>query len=218
MGARCRDRGVGRRGVHQAAAWRPRPRSNFPRLGHCGNVEHRVPRADRDLPHLADRARRAGRARRAQDQLDVDAKATSQVTVDARSQGRRHDGAARHSRADGDAARPTSPRPRVHRSSATTSPRRSAEQPLLEINVVGPYTPGALLKIVDDQLMPRLSSVPGIASVLAATAARRTASPFRTTRRCCTSSISTRRRWSRALTSAKQVGTARPDQAAARWR
>jgi HAE1 family hydrophobic/amphiphilic exporter-1 len=45
-------------------------------------------------------------------------------------------------------------------------PEALSEQQLLEINVVGPYTPGALLKIVSDQLMPRLSSVPGVASVL----------------------------------------------------
>jgi HAE1 family hydrophobic/amphiphilic exporter-1 len=44
------------------------------------------------------------------------------------------------------------------------APTNLQEQPLLEINVVGPYTPGALRKIVDDILEPRLASVPGISS------------------------------------------------------
>lgn len=46
-------------------------------------------------------------------------------------------------------------------------PEELTAQQLLEINVVGPYTPGALSKIVQDDLVPRLSSVPGVSSVRA---------------------------------------------------
>ncbi len=38
-------------------------------------------------------------------------------------------------------------------------------QPLLEINLVGPYTPGTLERIVTEKITPRISALPGIASV-----------------------------------------------------
>jgi multidrug efflux pump subunit AcrB len=44
-------------------------------------------------------------------------------------------------------------------------PEELTEQSLLEINVTGPYTPGALAKIAEDRVVPRLSALPGIAGV-----------------------------------------------------
>ncbi|HEY4101938.1 MAG TPA: efflux RND transporter permease subunit [Gemmatimonadales bacterium] len=44
-------------------------------------------------------------------------------------------------------------------------PKDLQQQPLLEVNVVGPYTPGALARVVRDILEPKLSSIPGIAGV-----------------------------------------------------
>lgn len=44
-------------------------------------------------------------------------------------------------------------------------PEELTEQSLLEINVTGPYTPGALAKIAEDRIVPRLSALPGIAGV-----------------------------------------------------
>lgn len=40
-----------------------------------------------------------------------------------------------------------------------------AEQPLLQYTVSGPYTPGALARVVKDQVEPRLTAVPGVAGV-----------------------------------------------------
>ena len=39
------------------------------------------------------------------------------------------------------------------------------QQPLLEVNVVGPYTPGTLAKAVDDLVTPRLATIPGIGTI-----------------------------------------------------
>ena len=39
------------------------------------------------------------------------------------------------------------------------------QQPLLEVTIVGPYTPGTLAKFVNDIVRPRLATVPGIARV-----------------------------------------------------
>lgn len=39
------------------------------------------------------------------------------------------------------------------------------EQPLLEYTVSGPYTPGTLTKLVDDEIRPRLATVPGVSGV-----------------------------------------------------
>ena len=44
-------------------------------------------------------------------------------------------------------------------------PEELTEQPLLLINVVGSYTPGALKKIAEDYVVPYLGSLPGISSV-----------------------------------------------------
>jgi len=44
-------------------------------------------------------------------------------------------------------------------------PEELTEQNLMEINVTGPYTPGALAKIAEDRVVPRLSALPGIAGV-----------------------------------------------------
>lgn len=38
-------------------------------------------------------------------------------------------------------------------------------QPLLEINLVGPYTPGTLERVVTERISPRVSALPGVASV-----------------------------------------------------
>lgn len=45
------------------------------------------------------------------------------------------------------------------------TPPDVATQPLLEINVVGPYTPGTLAKMVGETVMPALTNLPGISSV-----------------------------------------------------
>ncbi len=47
-------------------------------------------------------------------------------------------------------------------------PEDLAEQPLLQYTVSGPYTPGALEKIVEDQVTPRLEAVPGVSGVQSA--------------------------------------------------
>lgn len=39
------------------------------------------------------------------------------------------------------------------------------EQPLLQYSLAGPYTPGTLSKLANDQLKPRLTSIPGVASI-----------------------------------------------------
>ncbi len=44
-------------------------------------------------------------------------------------------------------------------------PEDLAEQPLLQYTVAGPYTPGALQKIVEDQVTPRLQAVTGVSTV-----------------------------------------------------
>jgi multidrug efflux pump subunit AcrB len=64
-----------------------------------------------------------------------------------------------------EALKPDFPRAAVPPHVSNYVPEDLTEQQLLEINVVGPYTPGALAKIVNDRLVPRLSSVPGISSV-----------------------------------------------------
>jgi HAE1 family hydrophobic/amphiphilic exporter-1 len=56
--------------------------------------------------------------------------------------------------------------PREARQSLRVSqyvPEDLAEAPLLEINVTGPYTPGALSKITEDIVVPRFAALPGIA-------------------------------------------------------
>jgi HAE1 family hydrophobic/amphiphilic exporter-1 len=42
-------------------------------------------------------------------------------------------------------------------------PEELRESPLFEINVTGPYTPGALTQITEDQVVPRFASLEGIA-------------------------------------------------------
>ncbi|MCA9723051.1 MAG: efflux RND transporter permease subunit, partial [Gemmatimonadetes bacterium] len=37
------------------------------------------------------------------------------------------------------------------------------ESPLMELNVTGPYTPGALTKIAEDVVVPRFATLDGIA-------------------------------------------------------
>lgn len=44
-------------------------------------------------------------------------------------------------------------------------PEDLREEPLLEVNVVGPYTPGALQRIAEDRVEPRLASIEGISDV-----------------------------------------------------
>ncbi|MGH7562611.1 MAG: efflux RND transporter permease subunit [Gemmatimonadales bacterium] len=44
-------------------------------------------------------------------------------------------------------------------------PEELEEQPLLQYTVSGPYTPGALRRIADEQIVPRLSAVAGVGSV-----------------------------------------------------
>ncbi|HEX6053574.1 MAG TPA: efflux RND transporter permease subunit [Gemmatimonadaceae bacterium] len=44
-------------------------------------------------------------------------------------------------------------------------PQNLEEQPLLMFTVSGPYTPGTLQKLADEQVNPRLSSVPGVAGI-----------------------------------------------------
>jgi len=41
------------------------------------------------------------------------------------------------------------------------------EQPLLQYSLAGPYTPGTLTRLADEQLKPRLTAVPGVSSVTA---------------------------------------------------
>ncbi len=45
------------------------------------------------------------------------------------------------------------------------TPEELQVQPLLEINLVGPYTPGTLERIVKDRIVPRIAALPGIANV-----------------------------------------------------
>jgi len=45
------------------------------------------------------------------------------------------------------------------------TPEGLEEPPLLQVEVSGPYTPGTLQKLLLDQVSPRLSAVPGVASV-----------------------------------------------------
>ncbi len=44
-------------------------------------------------------------------------------------------------------------------------PPELQQHQLLEVTLVGPYTPGTLLKIVNDVVKPRLTTVPGVADV-----------------------------------------------------
>ncbi len=44
-------------------------------------------------------------------------------------------------------------------------PEELSEQPLLSYTLAGPYTPGALRQIAEDQVIPRISAVPGIGGV-----------------------------------------------------
>lgn len=56
--------------------------------------------------------------------------------------------------------------PREARQSLRVSqyvPEDLAEAPLLEINVTGPYTPGALSRITEDLVVPRFAAIPGVA-------------------------------------------------------
>jgi HAE1 family hydrophobic/amphiphilic exporter-1 len=48
-------------------------------------------------------------------------------------------------------------------------PEALQDQPLLQFSVTGPYTPGALQKIVSEQVTPRISSVPGVAGATSQT-------------------------------------------------
>ncbi len=44
-------------------------------------------------------------------------------------------------------------------------PDELSEEPLLQYSLAGPYTPGTLTKLASEQLVPRLTSVPGVSSV-----------------------------------------------------
>jgi len=44
-------------------------------------------------------------------------------------------------------------------------PEELSEQPLLQYSLSGPYTPGTLSKLAQEQLNPRLTSVPGVSSI-----------------------------------------------------
>lgn len=44
-------------------------------------------------------------------------------------------------------------------------PEELSEQPLLRYVLYGPYTPGTLKRIVDEEIQPRISAVPGVSSV-----------------------------------------------------
>ncbi len=44
-------------------------------------------------------------------------------------------------------------------------PEELAEQPLLRYSLSGPYTPGTLSRLSEEQLEPRLNTVPGVASI-----------------------------------------------------
>ncbi|MHB1328377.1 MAG: efflux RND transporter permease subunit, partial [Gemmatimonadales bacterium] len=44
-------------------------------------------------------------------------------------------------------------------------PEELEEQPLLTYSIVGPYTAGTLTKITNDQIIPRITAVPGVAGV-----------------------------------------------------
>jgi multidrug efflux pump subunit AcrB len=44
-------------------------------------------------------------------------------------------------------------------------PEELSEQPLMQYSLSGPYTPGTLSRIVEEQLKPRLTAVPGVSSV-----------------------------------------------------
>ncbi|HEV8149851.1 MAG TPA: efflux RND transporter permease subunit, partial [Gemmatimonadales bacterium] len=44
-------------------------------------------------------------------------------------------------------------------------PEELSEQPLMQYSLSGPYTPGTLSRIVEEQLKPRITAVPGVASV-----------------------------------------------------
>ena len=50
-------------------------------------------------------------------------------------------------------------------------PEELSEQSLLEYTVYGPYTPATLVKLVEEQIKPRISAVEGIAGVTASSAA-----------------------------------------------
>ncbi len=44
-------------------------------------------------------------------------------------------------------------------------PEELSERPLLEYTVAGPYTPGTLSRLVDEEIEPRLATVPGVAGI-----------------------------------------------------
>src|ERR1041385_6364472 len=46
-------------------------------------------------------------------------------------------------------------------------PEELDEQPLLQYSLSGPYTPGTLTRLADEQLKPRLTAVPGVSTVQA---------------------------------------------------
>src|ERR1043166_8147121 len=46
-------------------------------------------------------------------------------------------------------------------------PEELDEQPLLQYSLSGPYTPGTLTRLADEQLRPRLTAVPGVSNVTA---------------------------------------------------
>lgn len=58
--------------------------------------------------------------------------------------------------------------PGVSRPTVSNYTPEGLEEPvLLQVQVSGPYTPGALKKMLDDQATPRLAAVPGVSSVSA---------------------------------------------------
>ena len=44
-------------------------------------------------------------------------------------------------------------------------PEELTEEPLLRLTITGPYTPGSLQRIADEQVKPRLSAVPGVGEI-----------------------------------------------------
>jgi HAE1 family hydrophobic/amphiphilic exporter-1 len=48
---------------------------------------------------------------------------------------------------------------------ANYTPEELDEQPLLTYSIIGPYTPGTLTKLTRDQILPRITAVPGVGSV-----------------------------------------------------
>jgi hydrophobic/amphiphilic exporter-1 (mainly G- bacteria), HAE1 family len=61
--------------------------------------------------------------------------------------------------------RPTYPIGVIPPSVSNFVPDELAEAPLLRVLLSGPYTPGAMQRIADEQINPRISAVPGVAGV-----------------------------------------------------